>query len=82
MTERCVTCGAEIPEGRQVCHTCEVKAIEHDYGFEYCCGGCGTLITFTRHPADDGLKTIKRFCSYCGRRIEWDAMPVQELRKT
>lgn len=26
MTERCVCCGKEIPEGRQVCPTCESKA--------------------------------------------------------
>lgn len=26
MSERCVCCGAEIPEGRQVCPTCEAEA--------------------------------------------------------
>ena len=25
MDNRCVCCGAEVPEGRQVCPTCEVK---------------------------------------------------------
>lgn len=28
MSERCVCCGAEIPEGRQVCPICEEKAKE------------------------------------------------------
>ena len=48
------------------------KLIEHDFGFENCCGGCGTLIAFTRHPIDDGLKSVKRYCTYCGRRINWN----------
>lgn len=26
MSERCICCGAEIPEGRQVCPTCEAEA--------------------------------------------------------
>lgn len=25
MTERCVSCGEEIPEGRMVCHKCEIR---------------------------------------------------------
>ena len=28
MSETCVCCGREIPEGRQVCHICEYEA-EH-----------------------------------------------------
>ena len=28
MTERCVCCGAAIPEGRQVCKKCEVMRHE------------------------------------------------------
>ena len=80
MNDTCVSCGAEIPEGRQVCPACEsgirkpapVRLTEHDFGFEYCCGGCGTLIAFTRHPIDDGLKSVKRYCTYCGRRINWN----------
>ena len=27
MSERCVCCGAEIPEGRQVCPSCEQKVV-------------------------------------------------------
>ncbi len=27
MSERCVCCGAEIPEGYQVCHNCEGKTV-------------------------------------------------------
>ena len=67
MNDTCVSCGAEIPEGRQVCPACE----EHEYGYEYVCE-CNTLIAFTRHPIDDGLKSVKRYCTYCGRRINWN----------
>ena len=28
MTEKCVCCGAEIPEGRQVCPVCEGRGKE------------------------------------------------------
>lgn len=27
MSERCVCCGAEVPEGRQVCGACEIEAL-------------------------------------------------------
>lgn len=29
-SERCVVCGAEIPEGRQVCMACELNAADRD----------------------------------------------------
>ena len=29
--EKCVSCGATIPEGQQVCNECRMKAL--DYGF-------------------------------------------------
>ncbi len=31
MEERCVACGAVIPEGRQVCIRCEIKSSEGLY---------------------------------------------------
>lgn len=37
--DRCVCCGAEIPEGRQVCPNCE----RGSDGFPDTCGGCENL---------------------------------------
>lgn len=30
MKDRCLLCGEEIPEGRQVCRNCEVKAMNKE----------------------------------------------------
>lgn len=30
MTDRCIVCGAEIPEGRQVCPICEGEGAKHN----------------------------------------------------
>lgn len=37
MVDRCVCCGAVIPEGRQVCPSCE-EAAKRGSGCEYCSG--------------------------------------------
>lgn len=29
MTDRCIVCGSEIPEGRQVCPICEIEGLKH-----------------------------------------------------
>ena len=34
MTETCVCCGEEIPEGRQVCRACEQAACQHVWIFD------------------------------------------------
>lgn len=31
MYDRCVSCGAYVPEGRMVCPSCEAKAKRHKY---------------------------------------------------
>lgn len=51
--DRCVCCGALIPEGRQVCPTCERGACMHMWGFDRLEGG------------KDG-KTIVYRCARCG----------------
>ena len=28
MTDRCIVCGAEIPEGRQICLICEIEGVK------------------------------------------------------
>lgn len=30
MTDRCIVCGSEIPEGRQVCPICESEGLKHN----------------------------------------------------
>jgi len=30
LTNPCVCCGKELPEGRQVCTTCEIRSIENE----------------------------------------------------
>lgn len=49
-----------------------VKVIKTDYGIQYVCAACSTLLVFNRKPMTvEQLGTIKRFCHYCGRKIDW-----------
>lgn len=50
---RCVCCGAVIPEGRMVCPPCELGACMHLWGFD------------RLEAAKDG-KTIVYRCARCG----------------
>lgn len=68
-TNRCVCCGAIIPEGRQVCPTCEKEACLHLWGFQ------GIVI------GKVGKRMLKWKCQWCGaerlerpvnRSITWD----------
>lgn len=45
-SERCVICGAEIPEGRMVCPICE-KRSSHE---EDDCSDCRNMENCTRYP--------------------------------
>ena len=53
--DRCVCCGALIPEGRQVCPTCERGACMHLWVFDHLEDGTGG-------------KTIVYRCSRCGAK--------------
>ena len=55
MTDRCVCCGEIIPEGRQVCPTCEQKECLHVWVFD------GII-------ERKGMHAIKMKCSVCGAR--------------
>ena len=68
-TNRCVCCGAIIPEGRQVCPTFEKEACLHLWGFQ------GIVIS------KGGKHMLKWKCQWCGaerlekivnRSIIWD----------
>lgn len=68
-TNRCVCCGAIIPEGRMVCPTCEKEACLHLWGFQGIVIGKG------------GKRMLKWKCQWCGavryeeivnRSISWD----------
>ena len=55
MTETCVCCGAEIPEGRQVCRACEQGACKHVWIFD-------------RMENKKGGHLIHMRCHLCGAR--------------
>jgi RNA polymerase subunit RPABC4/transcription elongation factor Spt4 len=68
-TNRCVCCGKIIPEGRQVCPTCEKEACLHLWVFD------GIVI------GKAGKRMLKWKCQCCGaerlekpvdRRIFWE----------
>ena len=54
MIERCVCCGAEIPEGRQVCPSCESK-----WQITNRCVMCGAIV-YTDGPV----------CQECMQRLQ------------
>ena len=73
----CVCCGAEIPEGRQVCKVCNevdfprkpVKYEEPRYGMGYeyhdwKCPKCGKFLAM-----EPNIKGIPRRCQNCGQLL-------------
>ena len=53
MTERCAMCGAEIPEGRQVCPNCERRVMsEEEKKFEY-------VLTLNSEQAREVMNTLE-----------------------
>ena len=67
MTEHCVCCGEEIPEGRTVCRKCEQNVNEvcywvQDDRMHYHCSNCG-------HKRGYEAQAM-RYCPMCGRRMD------------
>ena len=54
MRESCVCCGAEIPEGRQVCPRCEAKTWEPNR-----CVLCGAVIQTDGTVCQDCMSKIQ-----------------------
>ena len=60
MTDRCIVCGAEIPEGRQICLICEIEGVKLGQAMKSAAGAwqegnlTGKDIQVHR---DDGAKT-------------------------
>lgn len=38
MTDRCIVCGAEIPEGRQICPICEIEGVKRGQAMKSAAG--------------------------------------------
>lgn len=63
MTETCVCCGAEIPEGRQVCPNCEKK---NEYErTHYVCLKCKHLREIFKPNEPGPNRPLEQFCYYC-----------------
>ena len=62
--DRCVCCGAEIPEGRQVCPECMEK------GKDKPCAWCKAEYTIIDDDFGQPVHPTKvKFCFNCGRRL-------------
>ena len=82
MTEHCIVCGMEIPEGRQVCPACETKVQARDPVApvaDHCgwlvCGRCvAGPMAVVGWVSCNGSKVGKlaRFCPNCGCEVKWD----------
>ena len=61
MSERCVCCGSEIPEGLQVCPLCEKGGSVRKPSLKSCpfCGGAASLFSFEQ---PDGSITYEVDC--------------------
>ncbi len=68
MSEHCVCCGAEIPEGRQVCPGCEKGGTMKTPKLKPCpfCGGPGRMF-FVKQP--DGTITYEVDCENEGCEV-------------
>ncbi len=51
MTDRCIVCGEEIPEGRQICLICEIEGVKRGKAMKSTAGA--------RHEGDFADKYIK-----------------------
>lgn len=66
MIDRCVCCGAEIPEGRQVCHGCECGAGGWK-AFEFAEDLCAWMRVY---PAETGFEVVRTQNKYKARVIK------------
>lgn len=68
MTDRCIVCGAEIPEGRQICLICEIEGVKRGQAVKSAAGARqeGDLADkyIQVHP-EDGKRNTERFCGIC-----------------
>ena len=85
MIDRCVCCGDIIPEGRQVCSTCEKH---FDNPATHCpdCEAPLIVMNTSRYFTDDGFGYSTLFhCTICHsdweKESEYIAKPVQFKRK-
>ena len=71
MEDRCVVCGEIVPEGRQICATCEKNA-RTTVTLKKCpiCGGCPTSELFTSNPPQYGYRHCSIATGYCKSELE------------
>lgn len=55
MIERCVCCGVEIPEGRQVCHGCD-RAGDEWKAFDFAEDMCNWM---RKYPAETSFEVMR-----------------------
>lgn len=68
MTDRCIVCGAEIPEGRQICPICESEGANHNQIVKSVAGawqGCDWAEKGVQVHYETEKRNTERFCGIC-----------------
>ena len=68
MTDRCIVCGSEIPEGRQICPICESEGLKHNRIAKNAAGawqGCDWAEKVVQVHSEAETRNTERFCGIC-----------------
>lgn len=68
MTDRCIVCGEEIPEGRQICPICESEGSKHNRIIKSAAGARqerGLLEKGVQAHSDTDKRNTERSCGNC-----------------